>query len=345
MFQHKPIHIPHRCADELIAARCGSKSGLQGRVLTMPIQNLAATQSRGLAEGDEFLDPETPQFVSASATTRKLLEQAEFVGPHLRIATIEGESGVGKHTLARLLYERYSARHPAVLQCGFTRSDTRDWLLSQSDPQSLAGFIFLDRVDLLAAPGQALLLRILKDLDFRHPGALVLVGSSESPLRDLARNGLFLTELAFRLASVRLTIPPLRDRNDDIIPLATTFLDRLSARYRLPRIILTPSAIARLIEYQWPGNVRELYSVLESAIIECSNGIIHEEDLALPTAPISARRSVRTPDLLNLDAVIHNHIFHVLDLNRGNKLRTARQLGISRSTLYRLLERRLSLTD
>lgn len=311
----------------------------------MPIQNLAATQSRGSEEGDEFLDPEMPQFVSASAATRKLLEQAEFVGPHLRIATIEGEAGVGKHTLARLLYDRYAARHPDVLQFGFSRSDTRDWLLGQSDPQSLAGFIFLDRVDLLAAPAQALLLRLLKDLDFRHPGALVVVGSSESPLRDLARNGHYLTELAFRLASVRLTIPPLRDRSDDIIPLATAFLDRLSARYRLPRIILTPNAITRLIEYQWPGNVRELSSVLESAIIECSNGIIHAEDLALPTAPISSRRSVRPPDLLNLDAVIQSHIFYVLDLNSGNKLRTARQLGISRSTLYRLLERRLNFAN
>lgn len=308
----------------------------------MSIQNLAATQSRGLAEASEFPGPETSQFVSASPATRKLLEQAEFVGPHLRIATLEGESGVGKHTLARLLYQRYAARHPDVLQWGFTRSDTRDWLLSQTDPQSLAGFIFLDRVDLLAAPGQALLLRILKDLDFRQPGALVVVASSESPLRELARNGHFLAELAFRLASVRLTIPPLRERNEDILPLANAFLDYLSTRYHLPRIILTPAAISRLIEYPWPGNVRELSSVLESAVIQCSNGIIQTEDLSIPTAPNSTLHPIRTPELLNLDGVIHHHILYVLDINRGNKLRTARQLGISRSTLYRLLEKRLT---
>lgn len=308
----------------------------------MSIQNLATTQSRGLAEASEFLGPEDAQFVSASPATRKLLEQAEFVGPHLRIATLEGEFGVGKHTLARLLYHRYAARHPDVLQWGFTRSDTRDWLLSQTDPQSLAGFIFLDRVDLLAAPGQALLLRILKDLDFRQPGALVVVASSESSLRELARNGHFLAELAFRLASVRLTIPPLRERNEDILPLADAFLDHLSTHYHLPRIILTPAAISRLIEYPWPGNVRELSSVLESAVIQCSNGIIQTEDLSISTAPNVTLDPIRTPELLNLDAVIHHHILYVLDINRGNKLRTARQLGISRSTLYRLLEKRLT---
>jgi DNA-binding NtrC family response regulator len=311
----------------------------------MSIQNLAATQSRDLTETSESLDPEDLQFVGPSPATRKLLERAEFVGPHLRIATIEGESGVGKHTFAQLLYQRYATRRSEILQWGFTRCDARDWLLSQTDPQSLAGFIFLDRVDLLAAPGQALLLRILKDLDFRQPGALVLVASSESPLRELARNGHFLTELALRLASVRLTIPPLRDRIDDIIPLATAFLDRLSARYHLPRIILTPGAITRLSEYPWPGNVRELSSVLESAVIECSNGVIHAEDLALSIAPISAHHPPRLPELLNLDAIIHSHLLYVLDLNRGNKLRTARQLGISRSTLYRLLEKRISFAN
>jgi DNA-binding NtrC family response regulator len=310
----------------------------------MSIQNFAATDTRGLADPNEVLDPEEMLFISASPATRKLLEQAEFVGPHLRIATIEGESSVGKHTLARLLYHRYATRHSEISQWGFARCDARDWLLSQTDPQSLAGFIFLDRVDLLAAPGQALLLRILKDLDFRQPGALVLVASSESPLRELARKGQFLTELAFRLASVRLTIPPLRERNDDILPLATVFLDHLSTRYHLPRLILTPAAITRLIEYSWPGNVRELSAVLESAVIECSNGIIHAEDIALPTVPLPAH-NFRSSELLNLDAVIHSHILYVLDVNRGNKLRTARQLGISRSTLYRLLEKRLTFTN
>ena len=284
------------------------------------------------------------QFVAACPAMRKLLEQVNIVGPHLRIASIEGESGSGKHTLARLLFDRYTARHSEIRQWGFTRCDAREWLLSPTDPQSLAGFVYLDRVDLLAAPGQTILLRILKDLDFRHAGALVVLASSKSPLRDLARNNKFLTELAIRLTTVRLSSPPLRDRTDDIVPLANLFLERISARYNLQPVFLTSGGRTRLLEHQWPGNLRELSSILESAVIECFNGIIRAEDLPLPTSRASASLPAPTPDLLNLDAVIHNHLLRVLDLNHGNKLRTARQLGISRSTLYRLLEKRLSFS-
>ena len=310
----------------------------------MSTQNLEAGESTNLIEEDGLLDTKQPHFISASPVMRKLLDQANIVGGHLRIASIEGESGLGKHTLARLLYHRYSARHPEIRQWGFTRCDVRDWLLVRTNPQSLGGFIFLDRVDLLAAPAQTLLLRILKDLDPRQPGTLVILASSQSPLRELARNGQFLTELALRLTSVRLVVPPLRERKEDIVPLANLFLDRISARYHLLPIALTSGAIARLLEHPWPGNLRELSTIIETAVIECSNGIIRSEDLALPAAHASPLLSVHAPEILNLDAVIHRHILRVLDINRGNKLRTARQLGISRSTLYRLLEKRLTFS-
>jgi DNA-binding NtrC family response regulator len=307
-------------------------------------QNLAETQLPNPAADSGFLDTGEPQFVSASPAMRKLLDQANIVGPHLRIAAIEGESGSGKHTVARLLYHRFADGHPDMRQLAFTRCDARDWLLSQTDPQSLSGFIFLDRIDLLSGSAQAMLLRILKNLDFRQPNALVLLASSESPLRELARNNQFLTELAVRFTSVRLSIPPLRERKEDIIPLANHFLHRISARYHLLPLILTSTAIARLLEYPWPGNLRELSSILESAVIECSNGIVRSEDLALLNAQVPAPLPILTNETLDLDAVIHQHILRVLALNHGNKLRTARQLGISRSTLYRLLEKRLSFS-
>jgi DNA-binding NtrC family response regulator len=307
----------------------------------MPTLTFAATAPRNAMEQNFGLEPEST-FLAASPAMRKLLDQANIVAPHLRLATIEGESGSGKHTLARFLYRSYEARHPEISEWEFSRWDARNWLLSQADPQLLAGFIFLDRVDLLGTPGQALLLRILKDLDFRQAGTLVVVASSESSLRELARNAQFLTELAHRLTSVRLTIPPLRERTEEIVALASLFLDRIAARYRISPVVLTSGAIARLLENHWPGNLRELSSILESAVIECSGGVIRAEDLALPTARVPVSLPGRGPELLNLDAVMHQHIQRVLELNHGNKLRTARQLGISRSTLYRLLEKRLT---
>jgi two-component system response regulator HydG len=301
----------------------------------MSTQNTAAAEF-GPSIDDGFAKIE-PGLIAVSYAMRRLLDQIKVVGRHLRIATIEGESGVGKHTLARLLYDECAARHPTIRQWGFTPFDALTWLLSQSDPRSLSGFIFLDRVDLLAAPAQAFLLRTLKTVDLQQTGPVAVVVSSEAPVRDLARRGEFLAELAHRLTSVRLSIPPLRERKDDIMPLARLYLENISARYRLRPILLTSDAIARLLQHDWPGNLHELSSMLESAVVQCSNGMIRAEDLSIPSAHSPVVPPERKPELLNLDAVIYSHVLRVLDLDRGNKLKTARQLGISRSTLFRLL--------
>jgi transcriptional regulator of acetoin/glycerol metabolism len=101
-----------------------------------------------------------------------------------------------------------------------------------------------------------------------------------------------------------------------------------------------PGTLARLLQHSWPGNVREMAAVLETALLEAVNGIIRPDDLALPSgldAPQQEVQPAMRTDSLNLDAVIQHHVQYVLDLSRGNKLRAARQLGISRSTLYRIL--------
>jgi DNA-binding NtrC family response regulator len=150
-------------------------------------------------------------------------------------------------------------------------------------------------------------------------------------------------DLAYRLTAVRLAIPPLRQRREDIAPIAQCLLDRLCARYQQRPVALGPGALARLLQHNWPGNVRELACVLEMALLEAENGVIRSVDLALPSAlgepELRAKvQPEQSPESLNLDAVIRHHVQLVLELNRGNKLRAARQLGISRSTLYRILE-------
>jgi two-component system response regulator AtoC len=276
-----------------------------------------------------------PSFAAISSAGRKLVRQAEIVAPHLQFALIEGEPGVGKHTFAQLLHSRSS-----FARSGFNRCDACEWLLSEVDPRFLTGFTYLDRVDLLAAPGQALLLRVLKSLQERPVGTFALVASSERSLRQLASENQYSRDLAFRLSAIRFAIPPLRERREDIASLAASFLERMSARYGLPRLRLAPGATARLLQHDWAANARELSSVLESAILSSPDGLIRGEDLTMIPAAAPALHVTHTPllPILNLDAVILNHIHLVLDLNRGNKLKTARQLGISRSTLYRLLE-------
>jgi two-component system response regulator AtoC len=257
-----------------------------------------------------------------------------MAAPHVQVATIEGEHGSGKHTLARYLFSR-----SPLYGASFQRRDAREWLVTDADPATLAGFTYLDRVDLLAPPGQGLLLGVLKALQDRPPGRFVMLASSQTSLRQMAVQGLLLPDLAFRLTAVRFAIPPLRQRREDISVLAQTLLDRICTLYQQRPVILGPGTLARLLQHNWPGNVRELAAVLETALLEAVNGIIRPDDLALPTGfdVTQEMRPATQAGSLNLDAVIQQHVQYVLDLNRGNKLRAARQLGISRSTLYRIL--------
>jgi two-component system response regulator AtoC len=261
--------------------------------------------------------------------------QADMAAPHVHIATIEGEQGAGKHTLARYLFSRSS-----LAATTFQRRDAREWLVTDADPATLAGITYLDRVDLLAPPGQGLLLGVLKALQDRPPGRFIMLASSQTSLRQMAAQGLLLPDLAFRLTAVRFAIPPLRQRREDITVLAQSLLERICKLYQQRPVILGPGTLARLLQHNWPGNVRELAAVLETALLEAVNGIIRPDDLALPSG-LEAQSELLLPasrtDSLNLDAVIQHHVQYVLDLNRGNKLRAARQLGISRSTLYRIL--------
>ena len=274
------------------------------------------------------------QMVGVSAAWRKLLVQAEMAAPHVQVGAIEGEHGTGKYTLARFLFSR-----SPLANSTFQRRDAREWLATDADPATLAGMTYLERVDLLAPPGQGLLLGVLRALQDRPPGRAVVLASAQTSLRQMAGQGLLLPDLAFRLTAVRFAIPPLRQRKEDIAVLVQALLDRICTRYQQRPVALGAGALARLLEHNWPGNVRELASVLETALLEAANGVIRPIDLALPSpadTAIEAHPQARTENL-SLDAIIRHHVQYVLDLNRGNKLRAARQLCISRSTLYRIL--------
>ena len=305
------------------------------------MQSVAQFPAQPSVSGLAFVYGESPlaiQVVGVSASWRKLLMQAERSAPHLQVAVIEGEPGAGKQTLARYLFA-----HSPLAAAGFQHCDARKWLVSDADPATLAGFLYLDRVDLLAPTGQGLLLGILKSLQDRPLGRAVVLASSQTSLRQMAEQGLMLPDLAFRLTAVRFSIPPLRQRREDIAPLAQSLLDRICIRYQHRPVVLGSGALARLLQHNWPGNVRELASVLETALLEATNGVIRAGDLALPTGTESnldtqpEMQPVLHAENLSLDAVILRHVRCVLNLNRGNKLRAARQLGISRSTLYRIL--------
>lgn len=275
-----------------------------------------------------------------SPAWQRLCAQVKMVAPHAQLATIEGEPGSGKETLARFLHSL--GPHARM---GFQRNDAREWLVKDCDPSTMSGFFYLDRVDLLAESGQGLLLGVLKSLQNHATERCVLVLSSQTPIRQMMSQGMMMPDLAFRLTAVRFTVPPLRQRKEDIVPLALAIIERVCNRYQHRRVTLTQAALARLLHHRWPGNLRELASVLESALLEAADGVIRAEDLLISPEPrAEAPLTAPTRGLL-LEDIIRHHVQYVLELNRGNKLRAARQLGISRSTLYRILSHQALLAS
>jgi DNA-binding NtrC family response regulator len=276
----------------------------------------------------------TAQIAGGSAGWRKLLVQAEMVASHLQSATIEGEHGSGKETMARYLHA-----HSALSRTAFQRHDAQAWLECEASRIAPVGFVYLDRVDLLTVAQQGLLLDVLRTLQDLGRGRAVLVASSRASLRHLASQGKIAPEVALRLTAVRFVIPPLRQRREDIAPLAQLLLDQIRSRYQRPPAALGPGVLARLLQHSWPGNVRELASVLESAVLEAHDGIVRVENLPIASGG-ELETDPKTPlpgETLDLHTVVRQHVQYVLDRNQGNKLRSSRELGISRSTLYRIL--------
>ena len=274
------------------------------------------------------------QIAGVSAAWNKLLQQAEMTAPHLQVASLEGEHGSGKHTLARFLHSR--SRHSRL---PLQRRDAREWLATDGDAAMINGILYLDRVDLLASLGQGLLAGVLRALQDRPAGKAVVLASSQVPLLQMAAQGQLLPDLAFRLTAVRFAIAPLRQRREDIAPIAQALLERLCARYQQRPVMMGPGALARLLQHTWPGNIRELASVLECALLEAENGVILAANLPLRVEPEAraGQNPEARPNDLSLDTIIHRHVEYVLHIHHGNKLRAAKQLNISRSTLYRIL--------
>lgn len=280
---------------------------------------------------------------------------------------IEGESGAGKGVLARLLHNRSPrARGPFVdLNCaGLSKELLESELFGHergaftnatNTKQGLfeiagEGTLFLDEIGELDMSVQARLLKALEDRRFRRVGGIRdlradfrLIAATNRDLADEASAGRFRSDLYYRLSVVRLRVPPLRERLEDVPILVEEILRPLSKEMgrRVPST--SPRALKKLESYSWPGNVRELRNVLERALLALSGDEIRSEDLRLETerpAEISTLAGLPTRDweIRPLDTVIHDYIAAAVEAAGGNVRKAARQLQISPSTLYARLK-------
>lgn len=296
-----------------------------------------------------------------SAGMRAVVELACRVAKVDSTVLITGETGVGKERIARLVHEESSrAEHPFVaLNCGAVTDTLLDSELfghvrgsftgATSDRVGLfeaanKGTVLLDEIGDISPGMQVKLLRVLQEREIRRVGENkarpIDVRVITSTHRDLAASvaaGTFRQDLYYRVKVVELHVPPLRERREDILPLARVLLGEAALRMKRNLAQLAPAAAEQLLAYAWPGNVRELANVMERAVALARGvrveGVDLPEEISSP-APVALTGAVRA-----LDTIEKEYILAALAANDGNQTITAAQLEIGSATLYRKLKR------
>ena len=299
----------------------------------------------------------TPQMFQVYKTVAKVADTKSTV-------LLYGESGTGKELVARSLHSNSSRNdRPFVpVDCaslvetlletelfGHVRGAftgaiyAKKGLIEEAD----GGTLFLDEVSNITLSVQAKLLRFLQEHEFKRVGGtetikidVRVIAATNQELEPLIKEGKFREDLFYRLNVVSITLPPLRERKDDILLLANHFLQKFSEGYGKLISHISPEALEILIQYLWPGNVRELENTIERALILSVHPIILPEDL-----PTKMFEEIKGPEIpipekpIPLRELEKRYVLKVLQETGGNKKKASEILGIDRATLYRILEK------
>jgi DNA-binding NtrC family response regulator len=303
-------------------------------------------------------------FIAESAAMKPVLAMIQRVAPTDANVLVLGENGTGKGVVARRIHAlSRRAAQPLVKvnmgginehvfeseMFGHVKGAFTDAKADRIGRFELAdgGTLFLDEIANIPASQQPKLLRVLEDGELERVGSsrtlrvdVRLVSATNADLRAEVDAGRFRRDLQFRLNTVEITLPPLRERLDDIEPMARDFLARCARRYLREGLGFAPSAVSALKRYPWPGNVRELGHVIERAVLMAEGRQIEADGLGLhmPAAASSSGGGGLSNDL-TLEQAEEHLIRHALEACEGNIQRAADRLGISRGALYRRLEK------
>lgn len=287
------------------------------------------------------------------------------IAPHYRTVTITGETGTGKEVLARALHSLSPKAGSPFVACncgafveglieselfGHKRGAFTGAITDRAGFFETAGdgTLFLDEIGLLPLSFQPHLLRVLQDGEFRRVGSSQpakarcrVIAATNRDLASDVKAGAFREDLFYRLNSLTIHLPPIRERKDDIPLLCRHLLDRFSRRTGKNIFGISRPAQAAMISYDWPGNVRELESIIEQAAILATGPFI--DVCVLPPALREAPHRSNQFCPASLDSVVKKHIATVLAHSNGNRTQAAKALGISRRALQRKLERQATL--
>lgn len=296
--------------------------------------------------------------VGHSAEFQKIIDLIERVKNNRATILIQGESGTGKELVARAIHYKgsYAANPFIAVNCGaipenlleselfgyikgaFTgANETRPGYFQAAN----GGTIFLDEIGTASQAVQVSLLRVLQEKEVRMLGArntekveLRIIAATNSDLFEMVRKGSFREDLYYRLNVVDIKIPPLRERKEDIIPLANTFLNKYKGEYGKANLEISSRATEILKKYDWPGNIRELENAIQRAIIMSENII----DAAQLPSWVKHQLPEEESRSLSLKEIEKQHILKVLASTEQNKTKAADILGIDRKTLREKLK-------
>ena len=297
-------------------------------------------------------------FVGPSPAIRRVQEHACRIAGGQRPILIQGETGTGKGVLAKWLHARGPRSEAAFvdLNCaGLSREFLESELFGHERGAFTGataakigmfdvahrGTLFLDEIGDVDANVQPKLLKVLEEKRFHRLGDVrdrvvdvQLIAASHRDLRTLVQERQFRSDLYFRISTLQIEIPPLRDRKEDIPDIVQDLIAVFAAERGLPPVRIAPDALRALQEYPWPGNIRELRNVLERAVLLCDGPELHERDLGFDLYGID---DVAEP--ATMDDVERRHIVRTLQRLGSNVDAASKRLGIPRSSLYRKLKK------
>jgi DNA-binding NtrC family response regulator len=303
-----------------------------------------------------------PEFIAESPSMHPVVELMTRVGPSDASILITGEHGTGKEVVAQTLHRLSQRAHRSLIAVntgalpdgtfeselfGHVKGAFTDARTDRIGRFELAsgGTLFLDEIANIPPRQQAKLLRVLETGELERVGSSTtrtvdvrMLSATNADLRAAAASGEFREDLLFRLNTVEIRLPALRERREDIPILAAHFLSRYSARYRRPLSGFEPAALQAILAYPWPGNVRELDHTIERAVLMARGVQLQVADLGLYAAT-TAGSAQQALDDLSLEAVEAVLVRKALSRSNGNISQAAEALGLSRGALYRRMEK------
>lgn len=341
-----------------------------------PWENAKFLESISQALEREDLPPSLPgmeptpstdfQVIGESPAMQKVFETIEKVSKTDVNVLILGENGTGKEVIAQALHHASLRRSEAFVAVDLGAipeslfeaelfghkkgafTDAKEDRAGRFE-HARKGTLFLDEIGNLSLPLQAKLLTVLQRREIVRVGTnkaipmdIRLICATNMPLHQMVHSNQFRQDLLYRINTVELKLPPLRERVEDIAPLAHHFLQLYGQKYRSEAMKIHPGALRELEIYPWPGNIRELQHAIERAVIMAESSVLNPSDFMLAPAPMQNKTSTQDSggdNNLNLEEVEKQAIREAILKHNGNLSRAARELGLGRTTLYRKLSK------